>query len=383
MKKTNFTAILMSIFLCICFSINTVNAQDYTKQIEALKLSFKENSSKKLLPYISSGLTFIGIPSASNGQILNQIFSQIPLNSLKMKTQEKGKALINYDIQGLGKRESAIHFDSEGKITKIELVDNLIKQEQEQQQKQRAAQAGANAVQPVPDELAKKYPAQKVTFTASDKVVVTGNLYDLDKNKPVILLCHQAGYNKYEYADIAPKLNELGYNALAVDLRGGGTFAAHSNETVETATKKGQNVNGLNAEKDIAAAIDYLNKKYNQEVIVWGSSYSSSFVLFAAAENKKVKASISFSPGDYFGNAKPSLAEVLPLLNKPFFITSSKREAAGVKNLLKNTTLKKGQIHFIPKNVDGAHGARVLWNGQDDNDAAEYWPAIKQFLNTL
>ncbi|NAS32373.1 hypothetical protein GTQ40_15420 [Flavobacteriaceae bacterium R38] len=383
MKKTNFTALTMLIFLCMCLFINTSNAQDYTKQIEALKLAFKDKSPEKLLPYISSELAFEGIPPAMKSQILNQIFSQIPLKTLSIKETKKGQALINYDIQGLGNRASAIHFDNEGKITKIELVDNLIKQGQERQRQQQQVEQSANAVQPVPDELAKKYPAQKVTFAASDEVIVTGNLYEIDKNKPVILLCHQAGYNKYEYADIAPKLNELGYNALAVDLRGGGTFAAHTNETIETATKKGQDVNGLNAEKDIAAAIDYLNKRYHQKVIVWGSSYSSSFALFAAAENKKVKASISFSPGDYFGDNKPSLAKILPALNKPFFITSSKREAAGIKDLLKNTKLRKGQVHFIPKDVDGAHGARVLWNGQDDNDAAEYWPAIKQFLNTL
>jgi len=379
MKKTNFTALLMLSFLCICFSINTLSAQDYTKQIEVLKLAFKDKNPEKLIPYISSSLTFEGIPPVANEQILNQVFSQIPLKELSIKEIKKGQALINYDILGLGKRESAIHFDSEGKITKIELVDNLLKQEQRQQQTQQSA----NAVQPVPDELTKKYLAKKVTFVTSDKIIVTGNLYDVGENKPIILLCHQAGYNKYEYADIAPKLNELGYNALAIDLRGGGTFAAHTNETVETATKNAQDTNGLNAEKDIAAAVEYLNKKYNQKVIVWGSSYSSSFAIFAAAENNKVKASISFSPGDYFGDNKSSLAKILPTLNKPFFITSSKREAAGVSELLKNTTLKKGQVHFIPKEVDGAHGARVLWNGQDDDDAAVYWPAITKFLAQL
>ena len=271
MKKTNFTALIMLNFLCICFSTNTLKAQDYTNQITVFKQCFEEKSPEKLKPYLSDQLVFANIPATNNSVILNQIFSQIPLKTLTLKEAEKGKALINYDIQGLGKRESAIFFDDEGKITKIELIDNLIKQGQEQQRQQQEAQAGANAVQPVPDELAEKYLAKKVTFEASDNVVVTGNLYEIDKNKPVILLCHQAGYNKYEYADIAPKLNELGYNALAVDLRGGGTFAAHTNETIEIANEKGQDINGLNAEKDIAAAVDYLNKKYQQKIIVWGS----------------------------------------------------------------------------------------------------------------
>lgn len=59
---------------------------------------------------------------------------------------------------------------------------------------------------PNPVELAKKYIPTKVEFPAPDGLTVSDNLYEVDKNKPVM---HQAGYNRIEYAYIAPKLNKI------------------------------------------------------------------------------------------------------------------------------------------------------------------------------
>jgi hypothetical protein len=62
----------------------------------------------------------------------------------------------------------------------------------------------------------------KVTFIASDSLRITADLYLNNYNYPFILLFHQNGYSRGEYAEIAGKLMNLGYNCLAVDLRSGG-----------------------------------------------------------------------------------------------------------------------------------------------------------------
>jgi len=219
-----------------------------------------------------------------------------------------------------------------------------------------------------------------VEFSSIDGLAISGNLYEIDKSKPVILLCHQAGFNKTEYAEIAPKLNELGFNCLAIDQRSGGNLEGTPNETSKRAKAKNLPTRYVDAQQDIEAAISYLNEKFNQKVIVWGSSYSSSFALFESLKNDKVKASISFSPGNYFGSKRQSLEETFSKLEKPFFVTSSKSESKKLSSSINVNELKENQIQFIP-NSGGFHGSKALWSKKKGNE--EYWAAITQFLNSL
>lgn len=368
-SKTLALLVLLSIS-----TISTISAQDYSKQIEAFKQSFIEKSIENVKPYLSAELKFDPIPAANTSAIMTNIVSQLPkLNSLTLLENQTGKAKVKYDFVGLGMSESYIFFNEADKITRIEFVENLIKQQMAEQQKMQ------ESVQlPTFGEFEKKYMPTKVEFPSKDGLIVNGNLYEIDKNKPIILLCHQAGYNRIEYVDIAPRLNELGFNCLAIDQRSGGNFAGRPNNTNQRAIEKGLETNYIDAQQDIEAAIDFLYKKYNRKVIIWGSSYSSSLVLHESLKNEKVKASISFSPGDYFGNNIESLASVFKKIDKPFFVTSSKEEATTLSSLIGNTKLKNEQIQFIPKSK-GFHGSRALWKKQVGGE--EYWHALLEFLN--
>ncbi len=67
------------------------------------------------------------------------------------------------------------------------------------------------------------YAQKQVTITASDGVKVYADFYPAGGNsQPYILLFHQAGSNRAEYAPIAPRLVKLGFNCLAIDQRSGG-----------------------------------------------------------------------------------------------------------------------------------------------------------------
>ncbi len=372
MKTIKITLIISFILV----STLNVIAQDYSKQINAFKQSFAEENTEKLNPFLSSVLKFDPIPVANTTAIIANIVKQLPkLNSLIIVESDTGKAKVKYDFEALGVSESYIHFDNVGKITRIEFIENLIKQQMAQQQKMK------ESVQlPTLGELAKKHLPTEVEFPSLDGLIINGNLYEVGNDKPVILLCHQAGYNHIEYADIAPKLNELGYNCMAIDQRSGGDFADKPNNTFQRATKKGLATNYTDAQQDIEAAINFLHKKYNTKITLWGSSYSSSLVLFESLKNDKVNASISFSPGDYFGNTKESLATVFSKLKKPFFITSSKQEATTLSALVDVNELKENQIQFVPQS-NGFHGSKALWIGQ--KGAEEYWNAIMEFLTSI
>ena len=242
------------------------------------------------------------------------------------------------------------------------------------------ARAQQKVAVPNPGELGDKYPPTSVDFKSKDDLEIHGNLYEIGKTEPVILLMHQAGYNRMEYADIAPKLNEMGFNCLAIDLRSGGTFDGEPNITSQRAKAKGLKPEFIDAQQDVNAAIDYVYKKYGQNVILWGSSYTSSLALLEGAQNDHVKAILSFSPGDYFKDAAPSLATVFTEIDKPFFVTSSKNEAKAIIALRSESRMQENQSQFIPVS-SGYHGSRVLWEGQ--TGAEEYWTAVIDFLNKV
>jgi alpha-beta hydrolase superfamily lysophospholipase len=219
-----------------------------------------------------------------------------------------------------------------------------------------------------------------VSFKSSDGLEVSGHLYEINNTAPVILLCHQARYNKYEYKDIAPKLNKMGFNCLAIDQRSGGELFDQNNETFGRAKKAGKPTEYLDAEKDIVSAINFLTEKYDSKLILWGSSYSSTLAVYLASENENVDAFISFSPGNYFSNQKGDISTKFTEVGKPFFVTSSKKEASGLSKLLDGIELQENQTQFIPKQ-EGYHGSKALWTNQKGGE--EYWKAITEFLHSL
>lgn len=217
-----------------------------------------------------------------------------------------------------------------------------------------------------------------VTFPSTDGITVTGDWYPVSSSLPVILLCHQNGFSRGEYSETALRLNKFGFNCLAIDQRTGNEVNGIKNETASAAKRKNLSTDYLDSEKDIVAAIDYLFKKYDQQVILFGSSYSASLALIIASKNPNVSSVIAFSPGEYF---KDSLfvRKNIPSLLKPVFITSSLEESEKVTDLVKdvNSTVK---IQYVPS-TNGEHGSKALWSESKDNQ--QYWIALMSFLDRI
>ncbi len=220
--------------------------------------------------------------------------------------------------------------------------------------------------------------AQKVTFPSSDGVLVTADLYLVSDSLPYMILCHQAGYSRGEYAETAGKFCHLGYNCLAIDQRSGKEVNGVKNETAAFAELKKKPATYLDAEKDILAAIDHAYSKSGKKVFLVGSSYSASLALKIAVTNKKVKAVMAFSPGEYFGT-KLKVKEAIKNITVPVFVTSSKEEGQDVTTLISDVQSKiKNQ--FIPTSK-GKHGSSCLW--KDNPGYHEYWFAIMMFVKQI
>jgi len=216
-----------------------------------------------------------------------------------------------------------------------------------------------------------------ITFPSLDSVTITADHYHTNNTNPVIVLCHQAGWSRGEYLEVAPKFNDMGYNVLAIDQRSGQTINGVDNKTVGSAVTAGKTNRFIDAKQDIEAAIDWAKNKYNRDVIILGSSYSASLVLMIAAERNDIDKVLAFSPGEYLPGI--SVQGSISGIKMPVFLTSSKQERIQTEKLFEVISNSEYKKQFVPKWGDGQHGARNLWPSMADQE--EYWNAMKIFLD--
>jgi dienelactone hydrolase len=220
-------------------------------------------------------------------------------------------------------------------------------------------------------------PPQHVWARAADGTTVYGAYYKAENPKAVILLFHQAGSSKEEYATIAPRLVQAGYSALAIDQRSGGNLFG----TNETAAKLGRKAIYSDAEQDMVAAVKWA-QPVGVPVILWGSSYSASLVFSVANTYPGVvKAILAFSPGEYFPD-KHSTYRAAQTLNVPAFVTSSSdaEEVAAAKALVDAVPGGKAE-QYVP--AVGVHGSSTLIAAKDPKGAEANWKPVMAFLKKV
>lgn len=222
---------------------------------------------------------------------------------------------------------------------------------------------------------------KKIEFPSSDGIQITADVYaPHDQAAPFIVLFHQAGWSRGAYLEIAPKLNAMGFNCMAVDLRSGGSINEINNETHQRAKEAGLPTKYVNTYQDIEAAVAYAKAHLAKgKLIIWGSSYSSALVLAYAGEHQNVDGVLSFSPGEYFtgqGKSNTYITEAAAKILIPVFITSAKGEKKSWSGIY-DAIPSEQKTYFLPE-TKGNHGSRALWEKMDDSDA--YWTAVDDFL---
>ena len=224
-----------------------------------------------------------------------------------------------------------------------------------------------------------------VNFKAPDGLEITANLYMAHpKTAPFVVLFHQARSSRGEYLEIAPRLNLMGFNCLAVDLRSGQENNGVRNETKIAAEKAMKPTQYINAYQDMEAAVKYA-KQYlaDSTLIIWGSSYSSALSLrYAGDHPDAIDAVMAFSPGEYFRNQGKSadyIKEGAKNITKPVFITSAKNEKTSWWTIFEVIPGEE-KTYFLPTTA-GNHGSKALW--RQFGDSLKYWEAVEKFLEDL
>lgn len=219
---------------------------------------------------------------------------------------------------------------------------------------------------------------QPVTLRARDGVSVFGAfLPAAGAARGTILLFHQAGSNRFEYAPIMPELSRLGWASLAIDQRAGGRLWGHENETVRA---RGGGTGFGPALADLEAALDWaMSKPSHGPILIWGSSYSAALVfVLAAAHPADMAGVLAFSPGEFISgtNIRAAAARV----TCPVFVTSASDsgEIADARTLI-NASPAKVKRQFVPRS--GVHGSSTLRQDSNPAGSAQAWEAVRAFLN--
>jgi len=218
---------------------------------------------------------------------------------------------------------------------------------------------------------------EAVWLTAEDGVAVRGDLYaqgdEEKKTAPIVLLFHQAGASRAEYDEIAPRLNRLGFTALAIDQRSGGSRWG-DNETVR---KAGESTSYLSALPDLEAALDWAESSgYSGGVVVWGSSYSAALVFLLAAEHPTIDGVLSFSPGEYLGSRTDEVRKVAKRVEQPVFVVTPADEEERARVVFEVIPGDRNTF-LIPDRA--VHGSSMLVLERNPG-ADEIWPLVERFL---
>jgi len=220
---------------------------------------------------------------------------------------------------------------------------------------------------------------EAVYFFADDGLKVRGDLYLKNNKLPFIILCHQDGSNRSEYYEIAPRLLNLNYNCLAIDLRAGGRVGFVQNETASLALSENRPVKPLDAEADISAAILYASGICKQPVILLGSSYSASLCLLIATGNTQVKAVVALSPGEYFQPLK-TIAGELQKINQQVFVSSTQTDYPYLQKMLSGMSPERLTL-FKPAKGKGIRGSGAFYRSNENS--GEYWFALMMFFKKI
>lgn len=157
----------------------------------------------------------------------------------------------------------------------------------------------------------------RVSFLSSDGLEVTADLYPgRSQDAATVILFHQSASSRGEYRRVAPRLQALGYNAIAVDLRWGSERNGVTNETarrantpalmdrVEAGDESPWPVIDRSYD-DMVAALNWLDGAgYTGPRVAVGSSVSA-MLVYRLAEDESLAGVAAFSPGEY-DNDRPS-----------------------------------------------------------------------------
>lgn len=218
---------------------------------------------------------------------------------------------------------------------------------------------------------------QKINFTTTDNVKIVANLFEVEKPKGWLILAHMMPATKESWNDFAKEMQGLGYESLAIDLRGHGESEGGPNGFADFTDAEHQaSIN------DLEAGWEFLGSRgaAPEKTVVIGASIGANLVLQFLTEHLDVGGGVLLSPGDYKGIDSGVLIKKLDADQKLLLVASKLDERAGGNNAESSQQYYDAASQVKNRNLiiyDGAGHGSDLFGLKDEYDLTA---AIKQFL---
>lgn len=204
--------------------------------------------------------------------------------------------------------------------------------------------------------------SQEIILTTEDGVQIRADYYRGQKsNSPGVALLHMMPATKESWRDFALKLQQAGFQALAIDFRGHGKSTIKDGEILNY-----KNFNDKEHQQkihDIEEAIEFLINKNGpapKMLFFVGASIGANLALQYMSEHLMIKGSVLLSPGlDYRGTRTEPLTKKIADNQSLFLIAGGvgdEYSTETVEKLYKMATCKK-QLKIVK---NGGHGTDIF-----------------------
>lgn len=138
------------------------------------------------------------------------------------------------------------------------------------------------------------YMSKSVKLKTSDGIEISGDFWPAGANAPAGILLHMMPSTKDSWKDFAKKLNNEGFQCLAIDLKGHGESTDGPDGFRDFTDKQHQQ-----SIRDVEAAVEFFVSKGipMDKIFLAGASIGANLALQYQSEHPEIKASILLSPG--------------------------------------------------------------------------------------
>lgn len=156
--------------------------------------------------------------------------------------------------------------------------------------------------------------SQRVEFETQDAVKIAADYYPAEGSSKGVVLVHMMPATRQSWRELGARLQESGYHALAIDLRGHGESGGGDYRQFSEAEHQA-------SIHDLEAAAKFLQDKGVISLVFAGASIGANLALQYLAQNPETKAAVLLSPGvDYHGIEIEPLAKQISEKQKILFV---------------------------------------------------------------
>jgi dienelactone hydrolase len=205
---------------------------------------------------------------------------------------------------------------------------------------------------------------EDISFNTSDGIKIAATFYKASNpNGSAVILLHMRARSRADWENFAPKLNDSGFDALAIDFRGHGESGGVNVSNFSDSDYQ-------NLILDIKAADSYLkNKDANTKIAIVGASIGANTALNYAVQNPNVKAVVLLSPGlNYMGVKTDETSKQITI---PVFLATSSDDQQSYAGL--STWQKNIKNLELVTYTNAGHGTNMFGSHPELSDKIINW----------